>query len=280
MFIHTKRQAHLHTRAKIMIYMYTGYAHFTGSVRGGHQVYKNVSNRFIDVGLELGGKDPAYIADDADIDQAIEGVVDGGFYNAGQSCCGIERVYVHRKHYDEFLDRASTIISGYKQGNPLEDGVDMGPMAQPSSVDFLSAQVKEAKEKGARVLVGGEASDCGRFFQPTLVADATHDMGVMTEESFGPIIAVAPVDSDEEALELINDSPYGLTVSLWTNDEERAMRLAGECQTGTVFMNRCDYLEPLLAWTGVKDTGKGVSLSRHGFGPLTRLKSYHFKTKF
>ena len=258
------------------------YTHFTGSVRGGHEVYQTVAkSRFMDVGLELGGKDPAYVAEDADLDRAVEGAVDGGFFNAGQSCCGVERVYVHRSLYEEFLKKAAVLVAEYKLGDPFDPSTNMGPMAQPSSIPFLHEQVKEAEKMGARIICGGkpttDANGKGRFFEPTIVADCTHEMSVIKEESFGPIIAVMPVDSDEEALALMNDSPYGLTASIWTSDAKRAEKMAPMLECGTVFMNRCDFLDPMLAWSGHKDTGKGISLSHYGFDPLTRIKSYHFK---
>jgi len=272
------------TVARVLARPEVGFAHFTGSVKGGHEVYSEVAkSRFIDVGLELGGKDPAYIAEDADLKYAVENVVDGGFYNAGQSCCGVERVYVHKSLYKQFLDQAVPLIQAYNLGNPLESSTTLGPMAQQSAIDFLTKQVQEAKQMGGRVLVGGSATKDkagkGRFFAPTLVADATHKMGLMIEENFGPVFGVMPVASDEEAVKLMNDSPYGLTASIWSKSQERALKLAPQIETGTVFMNRCDYLDPYLAWTGVKDTGKGVTLSKHGFDAVTRLKSYHLRVK-
>jgi acyl-CoA reductase-like NAD-dependent aldehyde dehydrogenase len=258
-----------------------GYVHFTGSVAGGHQVYETASKRFIDAGLELGGKDPAYVAADADLDFSVENVIDGAFYNAGQSCCGIERVYIHRSLYKDFVAKAIEALKGYQLGDPMDAKTNMGPMAQASSLDFLEGQVKDAVKRGAKLVAGGkrttDAAGKGRFFEPTLVINCDHTMSLMVEESFGPVLAVRAVDSDEEAVRLMNDSPYGLTASIWTKDIERAHRLAPQIETGTVFLNRCDYLDPYLAWTGVKDTGKGISLSRHGYNALTRVKSYHFR---
>jgi acyl-CoA reductase-like NAD-dependent aldehyde dehydrogenase len=268
------------TIAEVMGRPEVGYVAFTGSVSGGHTIYGQAAKRFIDAGLELGGKDPGYVAEDADVDAAIAGLVDGAYYNAGQSCCGIERVYVHQAHYERFLEGAAAAVGEYRLGDPRAAETNMGPLAQAGTPEFLQGQVQEARQKGARVLCGGEPTDVegkGRFFQPALVADCDHNMSLMMEESFGPVLGVAPVASDEEAVALMNDSPYGLTASLWTTDLERAQRLAPRIQAGTVFMNRCDFLDPLLPWVGVKDTGKGVTLSRHGFGPVTRLKSYHFK---
>ncbi|MFL5424202.1 MAG: aldehyde dehydrogenase family protein, partial [Myxococcales bacterium] len=262
-----------------------GYVSFTGSVRGGHEVYRAVAaSRFIDVGLELGGKDPAYVAPDADLSYAIENLVDGAFYNAGQSCCGIERVYVHASVYDRFLEGAlAEMRKQLKMGDPLDAATTLGPMAQPDAPSKLAAQVDEARGKGGRVLCGGKATAVGgkgRFFDPCLVADASHKMhGLMVEESFGPILGVASVADDDEAVRLMNDSPYGLTASIWTRDQERAFRVGSQIETGTFFMNRCDYLDPQLPWTGVKDSGKGNSLSRYGFLSVTRRKSFHLRTQ-
>jgi acyl-CoA reductase-like NAD-dependent aldehyde dehydrogenase len=261
-----------------------GYVSFTGSVRGGHEVYREGAKRFIDVGLELGGKDPAYVAPDADLDHAIANLVDGAFYNAGQSCCGIERIYVHGSLYDRFVEGALAEVRKYKLGDPLDGATTLGPMAQADAPRKLAAQVDEARAKGGRVLCGGkpahDAAGRGRFFDPCLVIDANHSMqGLMVEESFGPIVGVQKVSDDDEAVRLMNDSPYGLTAAIWTRDQERAFRVGSQIETGTFFMNRCDYLDPLLPWTGVKDTGKGMSLSRYGFLPLTRRKSFHLRTQ-
>ncbi len=269
--------------ARIIARPEIGYVSFTGSVRGGHQVYAEAAKRFIDCGLELGGKDPAYVAPDADLDFAIPNVVDGAFYNAGQSCCGIERVYVHASVYDKFIEGAVAEIRKYKLGNPLEASTTLGPMAQPQADKKLEEQVAEAKSKGGRVLVGGKAIQVdgkGRFFDPCLIADASHQMhGLMVEESFGPIVGVQRVADDDEAVRLMNDSPYGLTASIWTRDQDRAFRVGSQIETGTFYMNRCDYLDPALPWTGVKDTGKGMSLSKYGFLALTRRKGFNLRTQ-
>eukprot|EP00466_Bigelowiella_natans_P006733 jgi/Bigna1/129857/aug1.10_g4565 len=259
-----------------------GFVSFTGSVATGHKIYESVArNRFIDTTLELGGKDGAYVAPDANLDNAVAGLVDGAFYNAGQSCCGIERVYVHESMYDEFVEKAAETISGYVLGDPSDEKTTLGPLALSSQPAFLEAQVNDARAKGARVVVGGkpttDSAGKGRFFEPTLVADVTSDMDIATVESFGPVLAVASVKSDDDAVERLNSTNYGLTGVLFTESAERAMQLAPRIEAGTVFMNRCDYLDPMLPWTGVKDTGKGVSLSEHGFGAFSRLKGYHFK---
>lgn len=270
--------------AKIIARAEIGFVSFTGSVRGGHEVYREGAKRFIDVGLELGGKDPAYVAPDAPLEYAIANVVDGAFYNAGQSCCGIERVYVHQGVYDRFVEGALAEVRKYRLGDPLDAATTMGPMAQPDAPAKLQAQIDEARSKGARVLCGGapiqDAAGRGRFFDPALVVDANHTMqGLMIEESFGPIVGVQKVADDDEAIRLMNDSPYGLTASIWTRDQERAFRVGAQIETGTFYMNRCDYLDPLLPWTGVKDTGKGMSLSKYGFLSVTRRKSFHLRTQ-
>lgn len=257
-----------------------GFVSFTGSVATGRNIYKTVAkSRFIDATLELGGKDAAYVCEDADFDAAVATVVDGAFYNAGQSCCGIERVYVARPLYAKFLEAAKAAIEAYRIGDPMLDTTTLGPVALPQATSFLHDQVKEARAKGARVLTGGEpctdGSGQGRFFQPTLVADCDNTMSIMTKESFGPVVAVAPVDSDAQAVALINDSEYGLTAAIFTKDEARANTISAQLAVGTVYMNRCDYLDPYLPWGGVKDTGKGVSLSVHGFRSVVRLKGYN-----
>jgi acyl-CoA reductase-like NAD-dependent aldehyde dehydrogenase len=254
---------------------------FTGSVDGGHRIYASAaSHRFIEVGLELGGKDAAYVAADADLEKAVDGIVDGACYNAGQSCCGVERVYVQRSLYDRFVEAALAQIKAYKLGDPLAEDTTMGPMAQPAQPGFIDKQIQQAVSQGARVLTGGKPTSVdgkGRFFEPTLIVDVTPSLDVMRLETFGPVLPVVPVDSDDEALALINDSDLGLTASIWTRDHERAARLAPLIEAGTVYMNQCDTLDPALPWTGVKDSGKGATLSALGFLHLTRPKSLNFK---
>ncbi len=260
------------------------YVAFTGSVNGGHAVQKALSGKFIAAGLELGGKDPAYVRADADLKYAVENLVDGAFFNSGQSCCGIERIYVHESLYDVFVTQFVTLTkASYKLGNPLEQGINLGPMIRSAAADFVRGQIKDALKQGARALIDESlfpASKAGTpYLAPQVLVDVDHSMSVMTEESFGPVVGIMKVSSDEEAIRLMNDSAYGLTASLWTADAVAAEKIADEIETGTVFMNRCDYLDPALPWTGVKDTGRGATLSVVGFEQVTRPKSIHFRTK-
>ncbi|MSP25033.1 MAG: aldehyde dehydrogenase family protein [Myxococcales bacterium] len=253
-----------------------GYVCFTGSVAGGRAVYANLAaHRFIDVGLELGGKDAAYVRADADAEKTARALVDGACYNAGQSCCGVERIYVHRERYAEFVDAARAELATLTMGDPRTD-VYLGPMAQPNAPGFLEEQVRQAERAGARVVCGGRPTSIdgrGRFFEPTLLLDVDHGMDVMRTESFGPIVAVMAVDSDDEAIRLMNDSDLGLTASVWTADCGRAAELAAELDVGTVYVNACDVLDPALPWTGTKDSGKGSTLSELGYLHLTRPRA-------
>ncbi|MFQ5807943.1 MAG: aldehyde dehydrogenase family protein, partial [Phycisphaerae bacterium] len=253
---------------------------FTGSVEGGYEVYKAVSNRIIDVGLELGGKDPAYVAADADLETTVENVVDGACYNAGQSCCAVERVYVHQQLYNAFVEKAEQVLREYRLGDPMNEQTTMGPLASRSALDTLERQVQDAVERGATVVCGGQRvpDSAGNFFPPTLVTDVPNGALIMQEESFGPLVPVTRVRDDEEAIRLMNDTRFGLTASIWTIDPERAERLAARLNAGTVYQNRCDYLDPALPWAGWGESGKGSTLSRYGFYHLTRRKSIHFRT--
>jgi acyl-CoA reductase-like NAD-dependent aldehyde dehydrogenase len=257
------------------------HVNFTGSVAGGKAVERAAAGTFASLGLELGGKDPAYVREDADLDFAIENLVDGAFYNSGQCCCGIERVYVHEKHYDRFVEGAVDLTSNYVLGNPLDDATTLGPMSAVRFADTVRAQTAEALAKGAKAHLDPKAFPADRegtaYLAPQILTNVDHSMRVMTEESFGPVVGIMKVSGDEEALTLMNDSPYGLTASIWTKDVEVAEALGDRIETGTVFMNRCDYLDPALAWTGVKDTGRGASLSEIGFHQLTRPKSFHLR---
>ena len=254
---------------------------FTGSVPGGRQIYRAVAKRFIAAGLELGGKDPAYVAEDVDLAFATANIVDGGCYNAGQSCCAIERVYVHRTHYEAFLDQAHQAMRAYRLGDPLDRTVTMGPLASPATMQLLDTQIADALDRGARLVTGGRRMEqtTGYFYRPTLLADVSNDADIMQEESFGPVLPVCPVDDDDQALEQMNASRYGLTASVWTSDRQRAEWFARRLNAGTVFQNRCDYLDPALPWSGVGDSGFGASLSKYGYHHLTRCKSIHFRTQ-
>jgi acyl-CoA reductase-like NAD-dependent aldehyde dehydrogenase len=253
---------------------------FTGSVLGGHRIQAAARDRFLHVGLELGGNDPAYAAADCDLDKTVENIVDGAIYNAGQSCCAVERVYVHASIYERFIAAAEPIVRAYVMGDPTDAATTLGPVAQPWHPKELSTFVADAVAKGAKIVAGGRATSVagkGRFFEATLLRDVPQDAALMQAESFGPILAVAKVESDEEALARMNDSRLGLTASVWTRDRERAARMARDLEFGTVYMNRCDSLDPALPWTGVKESGRGVTLSTLGFDALTRPKALHFR---
>jgi len=256
---------------------------FTGSVDGGKAIQRAIGERFIGAGLELGGKDPAYVRADADLAHAVENLVDGAFFNSGQSCCGIERIYVHESLYAKFVDGFVDLTKTYKLGVPTDRATNLGPMVRASAAEFVRGQIAEAVNQGARSLVDSKhfANDKPgtAYLAPQVLVDVTHDMRVMTEESFGPVIGIMKVRVDDEAIALMNDSDYGLTAAIWTSDPDAAKRLGARIDTGTVFMNRCDYLDPGLAWTGVKNTGRGATLSALGYEHLTRPKSFHLRTK-
>jgi acyl-CoA reductase-like NAD-dependent aldehyde dehydrogenase len=257
------------------------YVAFTGSVEGGHAVSQAAASRFMSTGLELGGKDPAYVRSDAELTHAIENLVDGSFFNSGQSCCGIERIYVHETLFDEFVDGFVELTRRYRLGNPLEAETNLGPVVRPSAARFVKSQVDEAVQRGARAWIDASAFPAHRegsaYLAPQVLTRVDHSMSVMRDESFGPVVGIMSVSGDDEAIRLMNDSAFGLTASVWTRDVERARELGTRVETGTWFMNRCDYLDPDLAWTGVKDSGKGCTLSRVGFEVLTRPKSYHLR---
>ncbi|PCJ59725.1 MAG: aldehyde dehydrogenase [Planctomycetota bacterium] len=254
---------------------------FTGSVGGGRKIYESVSKTFMDCQLELGGKDGAYIAADADLDHAAGSMVDGSMYNAGQSCCGIERVYVHEDIYDDFVEKCATLINAYTLGDPKNEATTMGPLSSPQATTEMEEQIADALEKGAKIVTGGKQSKIGEavFFEPTLLVDVNHSMEVMQEENFGPILPIMKVTDADQAIALINDNQYGLTAAVFTKDEAKAQGWANQLEAGTIFMNRCDYLDPALAWTGYKNSGKGSGLSKYCFHSLTKLKSIHFRTE-
>ncbi len=261
----------------------TDFVAFTGSIPAGQAVNRSAAKRFIGVGLELGGKDPAYVRADVDLAHAVENVVDGAFFNSGQSCCGIERVYVHEDVYDAFVEGVVELVGGYRLGNPLDPETTLGPLVKSSAAEHVRAQIAEAIAGGARALIDPinfpANLEGSAYLAPQVLVDVDHGMRVMHEESFGPVLGIMKVDSDEQAISLMNDSEFGLTASVWTNDEAAALAIGERVATGTWFMNRCDYLDPALAWTGVKNSGHGCTLSRVGYEQLTRPKSYHLRTE-
>jgi acyl-CoA reductase-like NAD-dependent aldehyde dehydrogenase len=254
---------------------------FTGSVGVGALVERTAAGRFIGLGLELGGKDPAYVRADADLEHALDNIVDGVYFNSGQSCCGVERVYVHESLYDAFVAGFVERTRAYVLGDPRQSATTLGPMIKSGAADAVRSQIAEALAKGARSLVDESAFPASKegtpYLAPQVLVDVDHSMELMTKENFGPVTGIMKVASDEEALALMNDSEYGLTASVWTRDEAAAIDLGMRIETGTCYMNRCDYLDPYLAWTGVKNSGRGVTLSRIGYEHLTRPKSFHLR---
>lgn len=261
------------------------FINFTGSVGAGAAIERAAAGTFTKVGLELGGKDPGYVRADADIEAAVDTLIDGAMFNSGQCCCGIERIYVHSSLFDEFVERSKAIVDDYVLGDPLDEATTLGPMANVRFADEVRAQVAEAVSAGATTLIdpgrfprdNGSGEDRDAYLAPQLLVDVDHSMRVMRDESFGPVVGIMSVASDDEAVALMNDSEFGLTASLWTADAEAAAKIGQRIQTGTVFMNRCDYLDPALCWTGCKNTGRGASLSSLGYESVTRVKSYHLK---
>ncbi|MHC8395554.1 aldehyde dehydrogenase family protein [Pseudomonas sp. LB3P93] len=254
---------------------------FTGSVGAGKAMETAATGRFLGLGLELGGKDPAYVRADANLEHAVENLVDGSFFNSGQSCCAIERIYVDAKIYPAFVERFVALTNQYVLGNPLDEATTLGPLVNPGAAEFVRGQIADALSKGAKALIDPKAfpfdAPGSAYLAPQVLVDVNHHMSVMREESFGPVVGIMPVAGDDEAIALMNDSEFGLSASLWTQDLAAAERLGNEIDTGTVFMNRCDYLDPALAWTGVKNSGRGVTLSRLGYEHLTRAKSFHLR---
>lgn len=254
------------------------FINFTGSVPAGASIEKAAAGTFTGVGTELGGKDPGYVMEDADLEAAADTLIDGAMFNSGQCCCGIERIYVHESLFDNFLEKAISIVSNYKLGNPLDKDTTLGPMANIRFANHVRQQIVDAQQKGAIAHIPTfQEDDGGVYLTPQILTNVDHSMKIMTEESFGPVIGIMPVKDDDEAISLMNDSEFGLTASLWSSDLQRAVKIGDEIETGTVFLNRADYLDPALCWTGCKNTGRGGSLSEIGFHNLTRPKSYHLK---
>ena len=254
---------------------------FTGSVGGGASIERSAAGQFMRLGLELGGKDPAYVRADADLDFTAENLVDGAFFNSGQSCCGIERIYVHENKFEPFVEKFCALARDYVLGSPLDEATTLGPMVNTDAADFVRKQIADAAGAGATVHIDESAFPDSKpgtpYMAPQVLTGVDHSMRVMTEESFGPVVGIMSVKDDDEAVALMNDSEFGLTASVWTQDIEAARRIGGRVDTGTFFMNRCDYLDPALAWTGVKHSGSGCTLSRVGYEQLTRPKSFHLR---
>ncbi len=257
------------------------YVSFTGSTRGGAEVEHAAAGKFLALGLELGGKDSAYVRQDADIDYAVEGLVEGAYFNSGQSCCSIERIYVQRDIHEVFVEKFVALVKQYKLGNPLDLETTLGPMVSAEAACEVRHQLNNTIHVGAKPWVSRDLfekdDDESAYLAPQVLTNVEHDMRFMQNESFGPVVGIMAVNDDEQALRLVNESRYGLTASLWTRDTEQALSLGERLQVGTVYMNRCDYLDPALAWSGVKDSGKGCSLSEVGYESLTRPKSFHLR---
>jgi len=254
---------------------------FTGSVAGGEAMETAAAGHFLGVGLELGGKDPAYVRSDADLAHAVENLVDGSYFNSGQSCCGIERIYVDRAIYPEFVERFVALTRQYVLGNPLDEATTLGPLVKPAAAEFVRGQIAEAVAKGGKALLDPKTFAADQpgsaYLAPQVLVDVDHDMSVMRDESFGPVVGIMAVTDEAQAIALMNDSAFGLTASIWTRDLAAAERIGDAVATGTVYMNRCDSLDPALAWTGVKHSGRGATLSRVGYETLTRPKSFHLR---
>jgi acyl-CoA reductase-like NAD-dependent aldehyde dehydrogenase len=254
---------------------------FTGSVDGGRAVERAASSRFIGTGLELGGCDPAYVRADADLEHAVENLVDGAYFNSGQSCCGIQRVYVHEQLYDRFVAGWVALTERYVLGDPRESGTTLGPVVRASAAESIRAQVAATIAAGGRAALDTSRFEADRpgtaYVAPQVLLDVDHSMPVMRDEIFGPVAGIMKVRSDDQAIGLMNDSAYGLTASVWTRDRDAALAIGDRIETGTWFMNRCDYLDPALAWVGVKDSGRGCTLSTVGYEHLTRPKSFHLR---
>ncbi len=254
---------------------------FTGSVKAGYDVQRATHTKFIDMALELGGKDPAYARHDCDLEKTVENLVDGSFFNSGQSCCGIERIYVDEKIYNNFIELFASKTYDYKLGNPLEKETNLGPVVKLSAANFIHKQMNDAVNKGAKKIIDENKFNFPKehknYMVPQVLTNVNHNMGFMTEETFGPCVGIMKVKDENEAIKLMNDSPYGLTASVWTKDIEIAEKIGSQVKTGTFFMNRCDYLDPALSWTGVKETGKGCSLSEIAYEKLTAPKSFHLR---
>jgi acyl-CoA reductase-like NAD-dependent aldehyde dehydrogenase len=254
---------------------------FAGSGLSGRAVIAAATSGFANSGLELGGKDPAYVRQDANLAQAIVTLTDGAFFNAGESRCGIKRIYVAESRFEEFVAGFVDLTKKYRLGSPLDPETTLGPVVRTAVAEAVRSQVRDAVAHGAKQLIDerlfGASASGTPYLAPQVLVGVDHSMAIMREETFGPAVGIMRVDSDEEAVRLMNDSEFGLTAAIFSQDASRAETLGDSLETGTVFLNRCDYLDPALAWTGVKNSGRGCTLSRVGFEQLTRPKSYHFR---
>jgi acyl-CoA reductase-like NAD-dependent aldehyde dehydrogenase len=251
---------------------------FTGSYATGAKIAEAASRKMIKTQLELGGKDPSYVCDDANVKSAAESTADGAFYNNGQSCCSVERIYVHAKVYDAFVDAFLATVRGFVVGDPMDDKTYIGPLTRGAQVQFLEKQIADAKAKGAKLLCGGaRIKRPGYYFEPTVLVGVDHKMELMREESFGPIIGIQRVSSDEEALKLMNDTEYGLTAGVYTRDRDRAARILSEVNSGSVYWNCCDRVSPRLPWSGRGHSGIGATLSTYGIQTFLQPKAWHLR---
>ena len=272
--------SHEHTE-QIIQQQPINYVAFTGSVAGGEMVERAASGRFIGVGLELGGKDPAFVRHDADITDAVATCIDGAFFNSGQSCCAIERIYVHQSIYDDFVKQAVALVKQYVLGRPDKITTTLGPVVNAKSAEFVRQQVVDAIKQGAIAHIDETDFQLNKhgsaYLAPQLLTNVNHSMLVMSDESFGPVVGIMKVSDDKQAITLMNDSEFGLTASVFTTDIEQGIAIGEQLEAGTFFINRCDYLDPALAWAGVKKSGRGCTLSSLGYQALTRPKSFHIK---
>ena len=253
---------------------------FTGSYQTGRRIAAKMARRLIKLQLELGGKDPVYVCEDAPIQRAAEGIADGAFYNTGQSCCSVERIYVHETVFRRFVAAFVAVVKGYKIGDPAKDSTYIGPITRPAQIGVLEAQIRDATKKGARVLLGGgRLARNSRYFRPTVLVKVNHTMAVMREESFGPVIGLMAVKDDAEAVALMNDTDFGLTAGIYTPDRQRAERVLAEVKSGSSYWNCCDRVSPRLPWSGVGHSGIGVTLSTYGIQAFTRPKAWHLRER-
>ena len=251
---------------------------FTGSYATGKRIAQAVRGRMVRLQLELGGKDPVYVCEDVDVAAAAAGIADGAFYNTGQSCCSVERIYVHERVFDAFLAAFVKVVSGFRTGDPQADATYIGPLTRAPQIKVLEQQVADALRKGAKVLAGGKRVKAkGNWFEPTVLVGVDHTMSVMREESFGPVIGLMPVKDDAEAVRLMNDTEYGLTAGIYTRNRRRAQRVLAQVRAGSVYWNCCDRVSPRLPWSGLGHSGIGLTLSTYGIEAFTRTKAWHLR---